>query len=104
MPAIMIMAVVGSILKVSGRSRAIVAGGPRPGSTPTIVPKNTPTKHQKRFAGLRAIENPRKRLPIASKSPPISSKTPRPSGERNAQGNGEYKVKPQGKTQGYTNC
>jgi len=32
------------ILKVIGSRRAIVAAGPRPGRTPTAVPRNAPRK------------------------------------------------------------
>src|SRR6516162_3779539 len=58
MPASMMIAPAGFMLKVSGSSIAIVAGGPRPGSTPTTVPRNTPTKHHRRFVGARATEKP----------------------------------------------
>jgi hypothetical protein len=44
MPASMMRAVTGSKLKVIGSSMAIVAVGPMPGSTPTMVPSRTPTK------------------------------------------------------------
>src|SRR5215831_6971350 len=54
----MMMAPAGFMLKVSGSSIAIVAGGPRPGSTPTTVPRNTPTKHHSRFDGASATANP----------------------------------------------
>src|SRR5262245_51428350 len=54
----MMMAPAGFMLKVSGSSIAMVAGGPRPGSTPTTVPRSTPTKHHSRFAGWSATENP----------------------------------------------
>src|SRR5712691_1731893 len=52
------MAPAGFIWKVSGKSIAIVAGGPSPGRIPTTVPRNTPTKHQRRFAGSSATANP----------------------------------------------
>src|SRR4051794_28761738 len=58
MPASMIMAPVGSSLKVSGRSMAMVAGGPRPGSTPMIVPSTTPITQKSRLIGVRATWNP----------------------------------------------
>src|SRR5438094_548312 len=58
MPASMMMAPAGFMLKVSGRSIAIVAGGPSPGRIPTTVPRSTPTKHQKRLAGSSATANP----------------------------------------------
>jgi hypothetical protein len=42
MPASMIMALTGPSEKVSGKSIAIVARGPMPGSTPIRVPTETP--------------------------------------------------------------
>ena len=42
-PASMITAETGSILRVAGRRRAIVAGGPSPGRTPMAVPRRAPT-------------------------------------------------------------
>ena len=53
MPAIMISAEVGSIPKVTGISSAMLADGPMPGSTPTIVPRSTPTKVYQRLIGWR---------------------------------------------------
>jgi hypothetical protein len=44
MPANMISEPVGSSLKVTGRRSATVKAGPIPGSTPTAVPRNTPTR------------------------------------------------------------
>jgi hypothetical protein len=41
------------ILKVIGSSREITAVGPRPGKTPTSVPKRTPAKQNRRFCGCR---------------------------------------------------
>src|SRR5882672_9022542 len=57
----MMIAPAGFMLKVSGSSIAMVAGGPRPGSTPTTVPRNTPTKHHSRFEGASATEKPCRR-------------------------------------------
>src|SRR5262249_14843878 len=54
----MIIAPVGSSLKVSGSSIAIVAGGPRPGSTPMIVPSTTPATHIVRFPHVSATWKP----------------------------------------------
>jgi hypothetical protein len=54
----MITALVGFIWNVSGSSIAIVAAGPSPGSTPMIVPKNTPMKHHSRLYGVSATANP----------------------------------------------
>ncbi len=42
--ASMIRAVAGPRVKVMGRSMAMVAVGPMPGSTPTSVPSSTPMK------------------------------------------------------------
>src|SRR5215471_14486373 len=58
MPASMMIAPAGFMLKVSGSSIAIVAGGPRPGSIPTTVPRKTPTKHHSRLPGASATANP----------------------------------------------
>src|SRR5471032_1005631 len=58
MPASMIIALAGFIVKVIGSSIAMVAGGPSPGMTPTAVPRSTPMKHQKRFAGSSATAKP----------------------------------------------
>src|SRR5262245_20339161 len=54
----MMIAPAGFMLKVSGSSIAIVAGGPRPGRTPTTVPRRTPTKHHSRLPGASATANP----------------------------------------------
>jgi hypothetical protein len=58
MPASMITAETGSILRVTGRRRAIVAGGPRPGRTPMAVPRIAPIAQYKRFDTDRATSNP----------------------------------------------
>src|SRR5262252_10020945 len=58
MPASMMIAPAGFMLKVSGSSIAMVAGGPRPGRMPTTVPRNTTTKHHSRFVGASATEKP----------------------------------------------
>ena len=52
------MAPVGSSLKVSGSSIAIVAGGPNPGSTPITVPSTTPITHIRRLFALNATWKP----------------------------------------------
>ena len=54
MPASMMMAVSAGRLKVSGSSSAMPASGPRPGSTPTMVPQKQPIKHQRRLFGVSA--------------------------------------------------
>jgi hypothetical protein len=45
----MIKPVSGENLKVKGSINAIVAVGPKPGKTPTIVPIKAPIKQAKRF-------------------------------------------------------
>jgi len=45
------MADIGETLKVTGRSKDMVATGPRPGRTPTTVPNKTPTKAKNRWFG-----------------------------------------------------
>src|SRR5882672_1385379 len=89
MPASMMIAPAGFMLNVSGSSIAIVAGGPSPGRTPTIVPRNTPTKHHRRFAGSNATENPCSR--------PVRMSTleaQRARGKREAQREVEHQIEP----------
>src|SRR5688572_18111084 len=62
MPASMMSAVIGVRLKVTGRSIAIVATGPMPGSTPIRVPSITPIRQYIRLIGVRATPKPRARL------------------------------------------
>ena len=72
MPASMISEVTGSKPKVIGSSRAMVAVGPMPGSTPTAVPRVTPMRQNSRLTGVNAVSNPRARLsrmPIRPVSP-----------------------------------
>src|SRR5688500_14759732 len=66
MPASMISDVTGSKPKVIGRSMAMVAVGPMPGSTPTAVPRATPRRQKSRFVGVKAVSKPSARL---SKTP-----------------------------------
>src|SRR5499426_3195176 len=66
MPANMMRAPVGSTLKVSGNSMAMVAIGPTPGSTPISVPTRQPRKHSARLLGDSAVAKPRPRLPMRS--------------------------------------
>src|SRR5258708_11790537 len=91
MPASMMMPPAGSILKVRGNSSAIVAAGPRPGRMPTTVPKKHPTKHQNRFAGCSATENPCSSPPMTSMSEPEEA-----GRKRHAQDHREREVKGQG--------
>src|SRR5215470_10230172 len=62
MPASMISAPTGGRPKVIGSSIAMVASGPRPGSTPTSVPTSAPIRHRRTFHGLSATPKPRTRL------------------------------------------
>src|ERR1700754_1417670 len=62
MPASMISAPTGGSPKVIGSSIAMVASGPRPGSTPTSVPTSAPIRHSRMFHGLSATPKPRMRL------------------------------------------
>ena len=54
----MIMAAVAFIPKVKGIRRAIVAEAPRPGRTPTRVPKKQPTTAIQRLYGVKKIAKP----------------------------------------------
>src|ERR1700744_4817424 len=47
--------------KVRGSSTEMVASGPMPGSTPTMLPTSTPTKHHIRFCGSSATPKPYQR-------------------------------------------
>src|SRR5215475_9159261 len=62
----MMSAPVGSTLKVSGNSMAMVAIGPMPGSTPIKVPTRHPMKASTRLTGDNAVAKPSPRLPIKS--------------------------------------
>src|SRR5690242_5475180 len=90
MPASMMSAPAGSMRKVSGRSIAIVAGGPSPGRTPTTVPRNTPTKHHRRFMGSSATPNPVSRREAVSTSEP-----PHAHRELDSQRQREHQIEPQ---------
>src|SRR4051794_14813559 len=46
---------------VSGSRIEIVASGPMPGRTPTMLPISTPTKHQSRLWGSSATPKPYQR-------------------------------------------
>src|SRR5881296_4325271 len=87
MPASMMMAPAGFMLKVSGRSIAIVAGGPSPGRIPTTVPRSTPTKHHSRLAGSSATANPL-RSPVRIST----SETQDAYREGNAEGEIEHEI------------
>ena len=58
----MISAGIGGSVKVTGNSMAMVATGPRPGSTPTRVPSSAPIRQNNRFCGDSARSKPKARL------------------------------------------
>src|SRR5215218_1946972 len=62
MPASMISAPTGSKPYVTGKSIAIVAIGPTPGSTPINVPTMQPRKARPRFCSVSATLKPRPRF------------------------------------------
>ena len=51
---------------MTGSSRATVIAGPMPGSTPTAVPRITPSAAQARLVGVSAVANPLSRSDSAS--------------------------------------
>src|SRR5690606_4045657 len=62
------MAEIGSIEKVSGRSSDTPFGAPRPGSTPTRMPSVTPSSMSRMWLKLRIWPKPSMRRPIFSMS------------------------------------
>src|SRR5690349_6695342 len=71
MPVIMMRPVTGPYGIVNGRRSAIVAVGPRPGSTPTIVPISAPTKQAIRLTAVKELAKPvrrRSRPPMSLES------------------------------------
>src|SRR5690606_26236562 len=66
MPDSMISAATGSRPKVTGKSMAMVAVGPRPGRTPMAVPRNTPSRQYIRLVSVKAVSKPMPRLVISS--------------------------------------
>src|ERR1044072_7139761 len=58
MPASMMIAVTGSMPKVSGSRIADVAAGPSPGRTPISMPMTTPIRQYRRFAGSSTTPKP----------------------------------------------
>ena len=62
----------GDRVVVIGKSIAIVASGPMPGSTPIRVPRQTPMRQTKREAGVSEACSPR-RMPFQ-----MSIAAPRP--------------------------
>src|SRR6516165_3354953 len=51
----------GLMPNVSGSKTEIVASGPMPGRTPTMLPTSTPTKHHMMFCGSKATPKPYQR-------------------------------------------
>src|ERR1044071_7019449 len=80
MPASMMIAVAGSILKVSESRNATAPTGPKPGKTPTKVPTREPIKQKSKLVGVSATEKPTTTLVKTSTSD--SQKT---GGQRNAE-------------------
>jgi hypothetical protein len=76
-PVIMIKPVVGPYERVKGSINAIVAVGPKPGRTPTIVPIKAPMKQAKRFTIVREFTNPLYRRLNPSTAVPPYPKIPR---------------------------
>src|SRR5918998_6335020 len=70
MPANMMSDPAGSILNVTGRSRATVRAGPMPGRTPTAVPRKTPIRANRSFVGSKATRKPCPSAAKASMSEP----------------------------------
>src|SRR4029079_15050569 len=68
MPVIMMSPVTGPYGIVNGRRSAIVAVGPSPGSTPTIVPMSAPPKQAMRLTAVKELANPVRRR----SKPPMS--------------------------------
>src|SRR5215213_3375597 len=54
----MISAETGSMLRTTGRSRAIAPVGPMPGRTPTTVPRKAPISAKRRLWGSSAMAKP----------------------------------------------
>jgi hypothetical protein len=71
MPDSMISDETGSpIWKVIGRSMAMVAVAPMPGSTPISVPSSTPIRQNSRFHRVEAVAKPSARLSSRSMARP----------------------------------
>ena len=68
MPESIRIAATGFMPKVSGNRIDTADSTPMPGSTPTMLPMVTPTKHQSRFSGWNATVNPC----IKPSKPPMS--------------------------------
>src|SRR5258705_10320598 len=83
----MMIAVAGSILKVSDSRNATAPTGPNPGKTPTRVPTSDPIKQKSRLVGVSATENPSKMLLTTSTLDPENT-----GGQRNVEQPGENEV------------
>src|SRR5712691_7123943 len=70
MAASMMMAGTGGSTAVSGKRMAMAAVGPRPGSTPTSVPRSDPSNAMPRLSGDSAAANPPTRWLRTSTSDP----------------------------------
>ena len=62
----MMKAPVGSSVRVTGSSRAMVSAGPMPGRMPMSVPSVTPTSDHIRLIGVSAVAKPSSSAPKAS--------------------------------------
>ena len=62
MPDSMMSDTTAGSLKVNGSNIAMVVTGPRPGSTPTRVPRVAPIKQYKALLGVSATPKPTLRL------------------------------------------
>ncbi len=83
MPASMISDETGSpIWKVIGKSMAMVAVAPMPGSTPISVPSSTPIRQKPILAKVEAVEKPSARLFMSSILVPQRSQGPKRSNGR----------------------
>src|SRR4030095_6701161 len=89
MPASMIIAVVGSMRKVSGNRIDTAAVVPIPGRIPTTVPTVTPIKQNSKLAGNKATWKPCKRFDRTSifKNPVDREEGSQKAGERKIDGN-----------------
>src|SRR5450759_652370 len=65
-PVNMMSPVSGPIPTVNGSMKVIVAAGPTPGSTPTIVPRKEPTKQASRFVTVSRLRKPCSNWSVAS--------------------------------------
>ena len=76
MPHIMMRADVGFMPNVTGIRSAMLADGPIPGSTPTIVPRNTPRNVYQRLIGCMQTAKPFRMCVNVSTRPPQKGRMP----------------------------